>query len=169
MFLGLSLLYVGVVLILNGIWLSGRIADREIVLINLCVAAISTLVALHAAATATGIPGVRTTAMVLLFAITYLWVAYNRLTACDGRGLGWFSLIVALTVSPVALITLIGAGDMMAFWIGLCWTSWAVLWLMYFLLLALQCPIQRGTALFTLICGIFTGWLPGMVLLFDLA
>lgn len=32
---------------------------------------------------------VREAALLLLFAFTYLWFAYNRLTDSDGRGLGW--------------------------------------------------------------------------------
>ena len=35
MLLGLSLFYVGAVLILNGLWMLGRIGDREIAVINL--------------------------------------------------------------------------------------------------------------------------------------
>ncbi len=169
MLLGLSLLYVGVVLILNGICLFGRIADREIVIINLCVAGISFLVALHAAYFAQTIADVRNAAMVLLFAITYLWIAYNRITDCDGRGLGWFSLIVAVTVLPMAALTLLDGNGIMAIWLAFCWAAWAVLWFMYFLLLTVQMPIQKHAAGFTLFCGFFTGWLPGMVLLFGAA
>lgn len=169
MLLGLSLLYVGVVLILNGIWLFGRIADREIVIINLCVAGISFLVALHTALFATGVADIRAAAMTLLFAITYLWVAYNRITDCDGRGLGWFSLIVAVTVVPVAVLTFAQGGAAMTIWLGLSWTAWAALWFMYFLLLTLQLPMQKQAAWFTLFCGVFTGWMPGMVLLFGAA
>ena len=166
MLLGLSLLYVGVVLILNGIWLFGRIADREIVLINLCVAAISCLVALHIAFFAQDIADIRSAAMTLLFAITYLWVAYARLANYDGRGLGWFSLIVAVTIIPVAVHGFLTVQSTMDLWLALCWTAWSALWFTYFLLLAAGRPIQRFTAYLTLGVGITTGWLPGMVLLF---
>lgn len=169
MLLGLSLLYVGVVLILNALWLLGSIADREVVVINLCVALISFLVALDAAIGATNVSGVRTAAMVLLFAITYLWIAYNKLADCDGRGLGWFSLIVAATVLPMAVNELTHAGNVISVWIGICWAAWALLWLMNFLLSVKQLPIQRPTAFFTLFCGVFTGWLPGMALLFEIS
>lgn len=167
MLLGLSLLYVGVVLILNGIWLLRRIDDREIIVINLCVAAISFLVAIHTAFFAQNIVDIRAAAMTLLFAITYLWVAYNRKQNCDGRGLGWFSLVVAATVTPMAVWVFTQANTLLEFWMGICWASWAALWLTYFLLLTLQKPIQKQVGYFTLFCGIFTGWLPGMMLLFD--
>jgi len=164
--LGLLLLYVGAVLILNGIWLLGRIDDREIVLINLVVAGISLLVAAHSAVLAVDVTGVRAAAMTLLFAITYLWIAYNRLRACDGRGLGWFSLFVAITVLPVAVTDLLAAQSAMDLVLAVSWVAWAALWFLYFLLLVPRQPIQRLTAIATLLVGITTGWLPGLALLF---
>lgn len=169
MLLGLSLLYVGAVLILNGLWLTGRIEDREIVIINLVVTLILFLVAVHTALFADTIIGVRAAALTLLFATTYLWVAYNRLRNCDGRGLGWFSLFVSITVLPVAALGFIEADSVMSVWMAFSWTAWAALWFVYFLLLSLAKPIQKLAAYFTLFCGIFTAWLPGMVLLFDIA
>ena len=50
-------------------------------------------------------------------------------------------------------------------WLGLNWAIWAVLWFMYFLLLALKRPILQATAVVTLLTGIVTGWLPGFLLL----
>ncbi|MDE0341821.1 MAG: transporter, partial [Deltaproteobacteria bacterium] len=44
MLLGLALLYVGSVLFLNGIWLMGRIGDREIAIINIFVGGLTALV-----------------------------------------------------------------------------------------------------------------------------
>ena len=103
MLLPLSLLFVGAVLFLNGIWMSGRIADREIVIINIVVAVITAAVAADSAIGATDPAAVKSAALTLLFTTTYLWVAYNRITGVDGRGLGWFSLFVAITVVPVAI------------------------------------------------------------------
>ena len=169
MMLGLSLLFVGIVLILNGLWLMERIEDRGIILINAIVAALSFFIAIHAALTATDVSGVRSAAMILLFATTYLWVAYNRVIACDGRGLGWFSLVVAITVTPMAILAFAQADSIMTVWLGFSWAAWAMLWFLYFCLLTLRKPVLALTAGFTLFCGIFTAWLPGMLLLFDIA
>lgn len=49
MYQGLVLFYVGAVLILNGLWMLGRIDDREIPLINAFVGGISLLVSLRLA------------------------------------------------------------------------------------------------------------------------
>ncbi|MGY3670825.1 AmiS/UreI family transporter (plasmid) [Marinovum sp. KMM 9989] len=169
MLVGLVLFYVGAVLVLNGLWLADRISDREIIVINLVVATISFVAAGWTALTATDIVAVRSAAMTLLFAITYLWVAYNRMTGADGRGLGWFSLFVAITVIPMAVLGIASAETALGVWLGASWAVWSGLWLMYFGHLALNLPIRRGTALATLLTGVFTGWLPGLLLLYGVA
>lgn len=166
MLLGLALLYVGSVLFLNGIWLMGRIGDREIAIINIFVGALTALVsAFLAFGPNADAASIKAAALTLLFTFTYLWVAYNRFHDVDGRGLGWYSLFVAITVVPVALDTLINATTLWGYWFGLCWAAWAVLWFMFFLLLAMQKPIAKVTGAVTSIQGILTGWLPGYLLL----
>jgi len=166
MLLGLSLFYVGAVLILNGLWLLGHIEDREIWVINLFTGTVTFLVSLYMAfgpgANATSINGAATS---LLFSLTYFWVALNRFNGSDGRGLGWFSLFVAITAVPVALNTLSHAASPWDIWNGLSWVSWAVLWAMYFVLLVLKKDIIRSTGWAAIVIGISTGWLPGYLLL----
>jgi putative amide transporter protein len=166
MLLGFALLYVGAVLSLNGLWLMGQIEDREISVINIFVGVLTLLVALFLAfgpgADAGSIKGA---ALTLLFTFTYLWVAINRYNGADGRGLGWFSLFVAITAVPVAIDTLATAQTVGNVWLGLSWASWAVLWFMFWLLLVRKMPIARLTGAVTLAQGILTGWLPGYLLL----
>ena len=163
---GFVLLFVGVVLILNSVWMFGKIADREIVLINLLVAIITFAVALKAAfGVDADLTSVKSAAMTLLFSVTYLWIATNRAFDFDGRGLGWYSLIVAVTVLPVCIQGLLVADSLLTTWLALSWGIWSGLWFMYFLLLTLHYPIQNATAWATLFSGVFTGWLPAMLLL----
>ncbi len=166
MLLPLSLLFVGAVLTLNGLWMMNRIADREIVVINLATAFITATVAILSMAGADTPQAVKGAALTLLFSLTYLWVGMNRLTGSDGRGLGWFSLFVAISVLPEAIATLRHAPDAMALWLGLCWIGWAGLWLLYFLLLALRWPLERTTAAATLASGVLTAWLPALAMLY---
>lgn len=166
MLLGFALLYVGAVLFLNGLWLMGKIDDKEIVVINVVSGFITLCVALSSAFGAKAdAASIKAAALTLLFTTTYLWVAYNRVVSVDGRGLGWFSLFVAITVVPIAYQGLTTAQSLTDVWLGLCWVVWAVLWFMYFLLLALKRPILQPTALLTLVAGVVTGWIPGFLLL----
>lgn len=166
MLLGLSLLYVGAVLFLNGLWLLGRIGDKEIWIINAFSGGITLLVSLKLAfASDANAASIKAAALTLLFTFTYFWVAMNRYNQADGRGLGWFSLFVSITAIPVAIETLIQANTLWGTWFGLCWVAWAALWFLFFVLLALQKPIGRVTGWLTMLEGIFTGWLPGYLLL----
>ena len=166
MVLGLALLWVGAVLFVNGIWLLGGVDDREVVVINVFSGVVALAVALHGAFAPGATPlTIREGALTLLFSATYLWVAHNRLAAVDGRGLGWFSLFVAVTAVPVALGGFAAAQSVRDAWVATAWAVWAGLWLLYFLLLALKWPIQRTTGLATLATGILTGWLPGYLIL----
>lgn len=166
MLLGLSLLYVGAVLFLNGLWLLGKIDDKEIVVINVFSGFVTLCVSMASAFGANADLGsVRAAALTLLFTATYLWVAYNRCVAVDGRGLGWFSLFIAITAAPVALKAFATAQSTLDLWMAVNWTIWAILWFMYFLLLSLKRDMLRATGMTTVFAGIVTGWIPGFLLL----
>lgn len=166
MLLGFLLFYVGAVLFLNGLWLMGKIEDREIVVINVVSGLVAGGVVIKGAFGADANPdSIRASALTLMFATTYFWVAYNRVVAVDGRGLGWFSLFVAISTVPVFLRALASVSSAFELWLALNWLVWGVLWFMYYLLLARGRPILRQTAWVTLISGIVTGWIPGFLLL----
>jgi len=166
MLLSLSLLYVGAVLCLNGLWLLGRIGDKEIWVINVFSGGVTLLISLQMAFGANAdAASVKGAALTLLFSFTYFWIAFNRFNGADGRGLGWFSLFVAITAIPVAIDTLQTATTTWGVWFGLNWAAWAVLWFMFFLLLSVQKQIAKITGVAALLCGIFTGWVPGLLLL----
>ena len=98
--LGLILLYVGAVLFINALTALGHIAPKEAAIMNLLTGGLSLFVSLHQVVSG-DLALVRAAAFGLLFSFTYLWVAYVHLNGLDGRGLGWFSLFVAITASAV--------------------------------------------------------------------
>jgi hypothetical protein len=156
-------LFVGAVLFLNGLWILGKIQDREIAIINIFVGVLAVVIAILAFIQNNYEFG----GYVLLFAFTYLWVAYDRFVNPDGAGLGWFCLFVAITALPVAFTVLSGAGGRpFAVWLGLDWLAWAVLWFLYFVLLALKrVSIARPVGWLTLVEGIVTAWIPGYLVM----
>lgn len=165
MYLGLGLLYVGAVLVLNGIWLLGYIQDREIWVINFFTGGLVVLVALYSAfgVSEPDRASVLAAAQFLLFAFTYLWVGINRLIDVDGRGLGWFCLFVAVTAVPTAFALFAAGGPL---WLAFNWSAWAVLWFVYWLLLGLGMgQLTRFSGWLTIVLGIITAWIPGYLLL----
>ena len=52
-------------------------------------------------------------------------------------------------------------------YLGLSWFAWAVLWFLFFLLLALDRPVAKLTGAVAIIEGIVTAWVFGFLLLWD--
>jgi hypothetical protein len=167
MLLGLVLLYVGAVLFCNGMWILGKIEDREISVINVFVGLLTLTAAFYLAfGPGASADTIRAAAYTLLFSFTYLWVAWNRWNGADGRGLGWFCFFVGVTVIPIFLVTLGEARTTWGYWFAICWLSWAVLWLLFWAVLALKkTEWARFTGAFCAAQGIYTGWIPGFMLL----
>ena len=165
--LGLVLLYVGAVLALNGIWLLGGISDREIAIMNVFSGALGLAVALTAAlGNLNDIAGVQAGAEILLFAFTYLWVAYNQFAGTDGRGLGWYCLFVSITAIPTAIYGLAHAQGIWQWWLGANWAAWAVLWFLYWLLMVPKRVSARIVGVVTIAEAAATCWIPAWLLLF---
>jgi hypothetical protein len=87
----------------------------------------------------------------LLFAFTYLWVAINIIWNLEGKGLGWFCLLVAVTALPTAFTTFPDIG------LFILWLMWASLWFMFFLLLGLGKNIGKATGAWTVVNAVATG------------
>lgn len=223
MLLGVVLLYVGVVLAVNGIWLIGQaraaaeasrmsareretaafgsvaarglareaaagqelagepvtmppvlnaqaspwyIQNREVSILNIftgftgiAVAVLYLVLGGTAPLAILGLPAVRASGFILLFAFTYLWVGYNQYANAGGRGLGWYSLFVAITAIPAGIYTLTAPNLTTAdIWLGVNWFAWAVLWGLFWALLTLELPIARITGWVAIIEGIGTSW-----------
>ena len=101
--LGVSLLYVGAVLTINGIGRLTEIDGKSLAVMNFFTGGLSVianvilLVCGEYYAAATG----------LLFGFTYLFIGLNAVFNLDGRVLGWFSLFVAINTVPAALLSLL--------------------------------------------------------------
>ena len=166
MYQGLILFYVGAVLILNGLHMLNQISDREIPTINIFVGLLSFLVALKLALGAdANFYSIRISAFSLLFAFTYLWVAFNWVSRSDGRGLGWFSLFVSLSATAIGAEGLYAAESAWSYWIALSWLAWAGLWIIFFAILVCRKDWKRQAGYIAVTQGILTGWLPGYFLL----
>jgi hypothetical protein len=184
MLLAVVLLYVGAVLVVNGIWLVGQaraaeapgggallLDNREVAVMNIFTGFVGV-----AAAVTLGVKGntdgdiatVRSAGFILLFAFTYLWVAFNQFLNVSGHAFGWYCLFVAITAVPAGIFTLADAdGNAASIYLGLAWFAWAVLWFLFWMLLALERPIARITGLLTILEGIVTAWVFGFLLLED--
>ncbi|WP_037354888.1 AmiS/UreI family transporter [Amycolatopsis orientalis] len=130
-----GLLYVGAVLLVNGLMLLGRVPARSAAALNLFVGGLQcvtpTVLIIQAHGDSEAILGA---SGLFLFGFTYLYVGIANLAGLEPEGIGWFSLFVAAAA-------LVYAG--LAFWrqddpvFGVIWLSWALLWGLFFLVLGL--------------------------------
>ncbi|MFE3176970.1 AmiS/UreI family transporter [Amycolatopsis sp. NPDC059090] len=130
-----GLLYVGAVLLVNGLMLLGRVPARSAAALNLFVGGLQcvtpTVLIIQAHGDSEAILGA---SGLFLFGFTYLYVGIANLAGLEPEGIGWFSLFVAGAA-------LVYAG--LAFWrqhdpvFGVIWLSWALLWGLFFLVLGL--------------------------------
>ncbi|WP_254544069.1 AmiS/UreI family transporter [Halomarina pelagica] len=154
--LGMGLVFVGAVLVVNGLWLLGRGSDRDTAVLNFLVGGLTLFIALWWAFGGEASPGTAfNAAATLLFSFTYLWVgvnAYRR--ADDQRSLGWYCILVTVVAVPTGYLVWVG-GDV---GLALLWWIWAILWATFWLLLALRrTDYTAPVAWYTIAVGIVTG------------
>jgi putative amide transporter protein len=205
MLLGMVLLYVGAVLVINGIWLLGParaaeavattppvgpgepavageapavlaaeahpafIQNREIAVLNIFTGFVGVVAAVTLAIhgnTHSDTGEIRAAAFILLFAFTYLWVAYNQFVNAGGHAFGWYCLFVAITAIPAGIYSFVNAnGNDATIYLGVDWFAWSFLWFLFFLLLAAERPIARFTGWIAVLEGIGTSWVFAILLL----
>src|SRR5215211_6772777 len=151
MLLGVMLLYVGAVLVVNGIWLVGQ----------------ARAAALQPAAPPAGTtapPAGPAEAALVSPAEEHPTFISNREIAI----LNVFTGFVAIAAVAAGIYTFSDAnGNDASIYLGVDWIAWAVLWFMFFLLLALELPIARITGWATFLVGIGTSWVFAILILQD--
>ncbi|MFB6186000.1 MAG: AmiS/UreI family transporter [Halobacteriaceae archaeon] len=154
--LGMGLLFVGGVLIVNGLWLTGRGEDKDVAVFNFLTGLITFLIVVYwgfGGSASQGTPF--NAAGTMLFSFTYLWLGANAIRGIeDQRSFGWYCGFVAVTAAVTGYLVLVQVGD-----VGLTalWWIWAVLWAAFWVLLGLERDeYTRPIGIFTYLVGIVT-------------
>ncbi|MBP3083347.1 AmiS/UreI family transporter [Mycolicibacterium fortuitum] len=131
-----GLLYVGAVLFVNGLMLLDVVPARSAAVLNLFVGALQCVLPTVMLVMAAGNPAAVLAASGLyLFGFTYLYVGIVNLTGLEPQGIGWFSLFVAGGAVVYSALSFTVVNDPV---FGVIWLAWAVLWLLFFLVLGLR-------------------------------
>lgn len=159
-----GLIYVGIVLVINGIMLLGWLTPRETAPLNLFVGALQVFTPTYLIIIAAGdVDQVFAASGIYLFGFTYLWVGINAVKEYSNRGFGWFALLVALCAVVYAAESFVRAGDA---GFGVIWVLWAILWFLFFLVLGIgRESLGPATGFYTAVIGIVTTVAALMVLL----
>jgi hypothetical protein len=158
-----GLLYVGAVLLVNGLMLLGHVPPRSAAVLNLFVGALQCVIPTAMLLQANGDAATILSASGLyLFGFTYLYVGINNLAGLEPQGLGWFSLFVAVAAVAYAGLSF-GSHDPV---FGVIWLSWAALWFLFFLVLGLgRDSLTRFTGWSATLLGVPTCCVPAFLLL----
>jgi hypothetical protein len=159
-----GLLYVGAVLVVNGLMLLGIVEARSAAPLNLFVGGLQVVTPTVLIIMSGGDPDVILGASgIYLFGFTYLYVGINLLGGLDGTGLGWFSAFVAACAVVYAGLNF-GRFDDPAF--GVIWLEWAVLWALFWVVLGLgRESLTRFTGAVAIVTGLLTAAVPAFLLL----
>ncbi len=134
----------GAALLVNGLTLLGRVPGRDSGVFNVLIGGLQLVLCVAVAVSADGsLPALFAIAGTFLFGLTYLYVGLDALFGLGSVGLGWFCGLVAALAAVFAVLHV--ADDPV---LAVLWTGWAVLWTLFFVLLALG----RSAV------GTYTGW-----------
>jgi len=163
---GFSLLYVAVVLFINGLWLLDKIDSKEIAFINSFVGIITFLVAFNFVFSSNAsADSIKAGAFTFLFSCTYCWIAFNQYTNSDGHSLGWYCLFVSITAVPITVSAFNASHSVQTAWLAACWAMWVLLWFSYFLHLVYAKIAKHILGWLTIIISVLSAWLPGYLLI----
>jgi hypothetical protein len=160
---GVGLLYVGAVLLVNGLMLLGHVPPRSAAVLNLFVGALQCVIPTAMLLQANGDAATVLSASGLyLFGFTYLYVGINNLAGLEPQGLGWFCLFVSVAAVTYAALSF-GSHDPV---FGVIWLFWAALWLLFFLVLGLgRDNLSRFTGWSATLLSVPTCCVPAFLLL----
>ena len=167
--LGVVLLYVGIVLINNGIARLTNVDNKSAAVMNIFTGSLSVIINVITIiygdfASLDGVGDFYSAATGLLFGFTYLFVAVNSVFNLDPRLYGWYSLFVAINSIPAAWIEFSVNGD----WrMAIIWVLWGILWLTGFIENVLEKKLNFVPYL-AVFEGIVTAWIPGFLILTNL-
>ncbi|MCG2624743.1 AmiS/UreI transporter [Arthrobacter sp. I2-34] len=156
----ICLILSGAALLVNGLGLLGRIPGRDAGAFSLLIGTVQLVLAAVSAAAAGGDPAVLLgVSGVFLFGLTYAYAGLDALLGLGSAGLGWFCGLVALLALFYAASNL--AQDPL---LAVLWLAWAVLWYLFFQLLALgRTALAAFTGWTTLLTGPLTTAVPALL------
>lgn len=145
-----GLVFVGLILLVNGLVSIGKITPRSAAVLNFMVGGIQILLATLILIQAEGSAQIiNSTWPSYLFGMTYLWVGFNTVFALEETAFGWFSGFVAAIALYETALNLVK--DPMT---AVMWLAWSLMWSCFFVQNALQ-----QTHLGRISLSRFTGWL----------
>ncbi len=166
--LGVCLLFVGIVLINNGVCTLCNVDGKSAAVMNILTGGLSlfinfvNLVQGNYYAAGTG----------LLFCFTYLFVAFSKLLKLDPVPFAWFSGFVAVNAAVFGTVEGFLGNAALGItpdwrWAAI-WYLWAVLWGTAFVEDVLGVKLGKFVPYLQVFEGVVTAWVPGVMMLLNI-
>lgn len=167
--LGAVLLYVGIVLITNGVARLTNIDPKAAAVMNFFTGGLSIVMnfgsLLIADAQNANMSPYYASATGLLFGFTYLFIGINSVFNLDGRIFAWYSLFVAITTIPAGILQWGDGTNKYNVMMAIIWWAWGVLWVTAWIELVLKINLKWFTPWLSILEGVLTAWIPGFLIL----
>lgn len=164
-----TLLFVGAVLLVNGLVFLDRVTPKSAVAINLLAGALLVGAALPLVlpadtGTSDGLASAVAAGGFALFGFTYLTVATNSMSNAPGEGLGWYCGWASAVALFLSMVHFLQINDSQLAWL---WLAWAVLFFAFFLALATPAAqwIGPATGRLTVLQSLSTASIPAALML----
>lgn len=167
--LGAVLLYVGFVLIINGVGRLTKIDPKSVAIMNLLTGGLSVIVNIGSLIVAqiqspNNAMAFYPAATGLLFGFTYIFIALDPIFNIDTRVFAWYSLFVAVTTIPAGILSW-NQGGIYNQLMGIIWWAWGVLWITAWIEIVAKKNLKNFVPWLSIVEGIFTAWIPGFLIL----
>ena len=161
--LGVMLVFVGCVLLINGMGDLGRVELKSMAIMNFMIGGLGAVLVLIQLFRAETPDDYFAIAAYLLFTFTYIYVAICIWLDLDMRAFGWYCFFVACTTVPYSVVSFQG-GDLR---FGVFWLIWGAMWFMFYLANVPQKDLGKFLPYSVIAIGVGTCWIPGLLILTD--
>ena len=163
--LGVCLLFVGIVLINNGMCTLYKVDDKSAAVMNILTGLLSVFI--NAVNLVMG--NYYAAGTVLLFGFTYLFVSFVKLGKLNPIPFAWFSTFVAVNAVIFGTIEGVTGSQVLGItadwrW-AVIWYLWAVLWATAFVEDICHKKLGKFVPVLQVFEGIVTAWIPGVLML----
>ncbi|WP_165044852.1 AmiS/UreI family transporter [Adlercreutzia sp. ZJ138] len=163
--LGVCLLFVGIVLLSNGVCILSGVDSKSFAIMNILAGTVTLFCCMVNVVWG----NYYAAACVLLFSATYWYNVFNSFLDLDPRPIGWFSLYVAVCCVVFAVNDgILGNATLgiVADWRwAVIWILWAILWGSTFVTNVLKKDLGKFPAGLLVFEGITTGMIPSLMML----
>ena len=161
----IGLLYVGCVLFINALMLLNLVESKSATVINFLVGLLQIVFPTYLIITSSGeLLSILNAGSLYLFGFTYIYVAVTNWKGLSTTGVGYYCLWVAIMAVIFSAINIISFDDLKFAFI---WLNWAVLWYLFYLLLAQQKEIGRLTGYIAMVQSWLTCTIPALAILLN--